>query len=202
MEHKANYHHGNLRAALLEAALAILIESGGEGLTLRGVARRAGVSPSAPYNHFKDKQAILTELANDRRQRAGEAFAKAVAAEATPRAKLRALGVAYVSYALKHPSEFRLMFGGLLHTHISESESEDIPILNLFKNLVREGDNRLSAAEADAAAVAAWSLAHGLAQLLIDGPLRGRSKDPGQVANLVERVIEGSTVDQQRQGSL
>ena len=186
MSRKATYHHGNLRAALLEAAFALLVESGNEALTLRGVARRAGVSPGAPYHHFKDKQAILTELANDRRQRASEAFAEAIAGEVAPQAKLRALGVSYVRYALEHQAEFKLMFSGSLPLHTPGGEPG---ILKLFKKSVQEIDDRLSAAELDTAAIAAWSLAHGLTGLLIDGPLKGLSKDPEGVAKLVEEVM-------------
>lgn len=193
MSRKVSYHHGDLRAALLEAAFLVLTESGVEGFSLRSVARRAGVSPGAPYHHFRDKQAILTELASDRRGRARNAFVRAIEGEATPQAKLRALGIAYVQYALEHQAEFRLMFGGSLQVHISESELGDVPILNVFKKLVRESDDRLSAAELDTAAVAAWSLAHGLAELLVDGPLKGLGKDPEHVAELVAGVMSGLT---------
>lgn len=194
MSRKASYHHGDLRAALLEAAFLVLTESGVEGFSLRSVARRAGVSPGAPYHHFRDKQAILTELASDRQGRARNAFVRAIEGEATPQAKLRALGIAYVHYALEHQAEFRLMFGGSLQVHISESELGDVPILNVFKKLVRESDDRLSAAELDTAAVAAWSLAHGLAELLVDGPLKGLGKDPEHVAELVAGVMSGLTL--------
>ncbi len=193
MSQKATYHHGDLRAALLEAAFLVLTESGVEGFSLRSVARRAGVSPGAPYHHFKDKQAILTELANDRRRRAGTAFMSAIEGETTPRAKLRVLGVAYVHYALEHQAEFKLMFGGSLQTQIPKSDLGDVPIFNVFKKLVRESDDRLSAAELDTAAIAAWSLAHGLAELLVDGPLKGVSGDPQSVAKLVEGVMDGLT---------
>lgn len=194
MSQKATYHHGDLRAALLEAAFSVLTESGVEGFSLRSVARRAGVSPGAPYHHFKDKQAILTELANDRRGRAGTAFIGAIERETTPRAKLKALGVAYVRYALEHQAEFKLMFGGSLQTQIPESDLGDVPIFSVFKKLVRESDDRLSAAELDTAAIAAWSLAHGLAELLVDGPLKGVSKDPEHAAKLIGGVMDGLTL--------
>lgn len=87
MSEKAPYHHGNLRAALLEAAFSILVEVGVEGLSLRGVARRAGVSPAAPYKHFKDKQAVLRKLAHSRRAQAARTFAAATANERSPQTK-------------------------------------------------------------------------------------------------------------------
>jgi len=194
MGQKSGYHHGNLRAALLEAAFSILVKSGVEGLSLRGVARSAGVSPGAPYNHFKNKQAILSELAGDRRQRAGHAFVKAMEREATPRAKLKALGVTYVRYALEHQAEFKLMFGGSLQLHLPETKLGDAPILELFKTLIHEVDDRLNAAELDVAAITVWSQLHGLAKLLTDGPLRELGKDPKQGAALAGRVMNGLTL--------
>ena len=185
---REGYHHGNLRAALLEAALAVLLESGPDALSLRRVAERAGVSSSAPYNHFRNKEALLTELAADRRARAGEAFRAALAAADTPEAKLRALGRAYVDYALAHRAEFRLMFGGALRTGAA-GDALGAPILELFRGPLR--DAGLRGTDLDDAAVAAWSLVHGLAQLVIDGPLEGLAGDPEGLSRLAERVALG-----------
>ena len=187
MTEKSTYHHGNLRAALLGAAFSILVESGVEGLSLRGVARRAGVSPGAPYNHFKDKQAILSELARSGRAQAVHAFTAAVANEKTPQTKLRALGAAYVGYALEHQAEFKLMFDGALLPYL-EGKPEDAPILDAFREIIYESTDRFSAAELDVAAITAWSLVHGLAQLLVGGPLQELAKDPAQVGALVKQV--------------
>lgn len=184
---KGAYHHGDLRSALLAAALAILLESGVEGLSLRGVARRAGVSPSAPYNHFASKGALLAELADDRRGQAGRAFRAAMAAAETPLAKLEALGVAYVAYALEHRAEFKLIFGGALRPPAAR-EVRDTPLLGLFRSAVGDAHTTLSGAELEAAAIAAWSLVHGLAQLVIDGPLDGLEEDAEGLARLAGRV--------------
>ena len=185
---REGYHHGNLRAALLEAALAVLLESGPDALSLRRVAERAGVSSSAPYNHFRNKEALLTELAADRRARAGEAFRAALAAADTPEAKLRALGRAYVDYALAHRAEFRLMFGGALRTGAA-GDALGAPILELFRGPLR--DAGLRETDLDDAAVAAWSLVHGLAQLVSEGPLEGLAGDPEGLSRLAERVALG-----------
>lgn len=171
----------------LEAAFEVLLESGVEGLSLRSVARRAGVSPGAPYHHFRDKGALLTELASDRRHRAGRAFALATAVAATPRARLEALGTAYVRYALEHRAEFKLIFGGL-QPYTPTGLPDDVPILNLFREALREADGGLNAAELDTAAITAWSLVHGLAELLIGGPLEGLQGDPTRVAALAGQI--------------
>lgn len=188
MNQKTTYHHGNLRAALLEAAFALLVESGAEGLSLRSVAKRAGVSPGAPYHHFKDKQTILTELADDRRQRAVTVFVESMANEATPRAKLRALGNAYVRYALEHQAEHNLMFGGSLQAHVPNGEPGEIPILKLFKTLIHEVDDQLGPDELNTAGIAVWSQVHGLAELLMSSPLKELRDDPVRVAALTEQV--------------
>ena len=188
MSDKEGYHHGNLRAALLESAFDILVESGVEGLSLRGVARRAGVSPGAPYNHFKDKQAILSELAQSRRSQAAHAFVSAMEREETPHAKLRALGATYVGYALEHKEEFNLMFDGSLGSYARGAPTH-VPLLDLFREVIGAADSRLSKTELDTAAITAWSLIHGLAQLLISGPLQELGRDPEQAAALIEQVM-------------
>src|SRR5262245_23788463 len=104
------YHHGDLRRALLDAALEILAEGGAAGLTLREVARRAGVTHAAPYRHFEDKAALLAAVAE-------EGF-RAVYAEMLARServkdpveRLYQIGAAYVLFAVTHPAHFRVMF--------------------------------------------------------------------------------------------
>src|SRR5262250_143187 len=105
------YHHGDLRAAALAAAEKILEKEGVDALTLRAVARAVGVSHTAPKNHFGDLQGLLSELAAIGYGRYGEALANAMnAAGADPRARMRAMGRAYVGFARQHPGMFLLMF--------------------------------------------------------------------------------------------
>ncbi len=189
MNDRETYHHGNLRAALLESALAILIESGVEGLSLRAVARRAGVSTAAPYNHFADKQAILRELAHSQRLKSNQVFITAIENAGTPRAKLKALGTAYVSYALEHQAEFNFTFGGSFAPYL-EGEPQDGPLLDLLKETVETANNSLSAADLDTAVIMVWSLIHGLAQLLVSGPFSKLGRDSRQEDSLVDRVMD------------
>ena len=105
------YHHGDLRKALIEAAEAELAEKGVEGFTLRGCAKRAGVSHAAPAHHFKDANALLTALAVVAAERLYDSMERRHArAEKTPRAQFIASGVGYVEFALANPALFRLMF--------------------------------------------------------------------------------------------
>src|SRR5258706_5651107 len=104
---KQTYHHGDLQVALMLTAGQMLEKEGLEALKLREVARRAGVSHSAPYRHFAQREALLAALAAEGFERLGAAQRKAAEAGG-----LRAMGEAYVAFALENPQRFRLMFGG------------------------------------------------------------------------------------------
>jgi AcrR family transcriptional regulator len=163
---KAAYHHGDLRSGLLQAAGFLLEDEGLAGLLLREVARRAGVSHNAPYRHFKDREALLAALAAE----GFEMLAKAMQAN-----EGREMGQAYVSFALAHPQRFRLMFGGVL-------KMDEHPQLAVQARANYSGLERAfadSGVDAKYAAAAAWSLVHGLAQLLLDGHFAAAVKEQG-----------------------
>jgi len=178
---KTPYHHGDLRAAILRAAGELLEEHGVIDLPVREVARRAGVSHNAPYRHFADRDALLAALAGEGFAWLGEALA--AAATGGPRAR----GEAYVHFALRNPARFRLMFGGLLpldaHPALREAAAQT------YAGLVRAFAAVTGVAGAPTAAAAAWSLTHGLAQLLLDGHFpQVRRSDP-DVAAFVREVL-------------
>jgi len=109
---RGRYHHGDLRRALLDAALAVLTEADSRALTLREVARRAGVTHAAPYRHFTDKEALLAAVAEEGFHTLSEAMREAMGrAGDDPVERLEALGVGYVRFALAHPAHFEVMFG-------------------------------------------------------------------------------------------
>src|ERR1700733_13631329 len=108
---KRPYHHGDLHSALMRAALLLVEENGVKGLALTDAARQAGVSVAAPYRHFKDKEALLAEIAADGFGMFRDALAKAV--QSNPKDKLKRLvemGVAYVEFALQHRAHFKVMW--------------------------------------------------------------------------------------------
>ena len=149
------YHHGDLRAALLDAA-DTLLEKGGDGaVSLREVARAAGVSATAAYRHFTDKEALLAALA----ARHFRDFGAAIGAESG----LGARGRAYVRFALARPGRFRLMFGGLL------ARAEAHPELRAASRATFDALRGVAGSEDGA--LRAWAFVHGLAQLLLDGAL-------------------------------
>ena len=151
------YHHGNLRHALLRAAAQTLEKEGVAALSLRDAARRAGVSHNAPYRHFADRDALLAALATEGFAMLGEAMRGHAGKQ---------MGEAYVSFALAHPQRFRLMFGGVVpmakDAELQEAAAATYrALVEAFKDLPRP----------ELAAAAAWSLVHGLANLLLDGHL-------------------------------
>ncbi|MCR1161669.1 TetR/AcrR family transcriptional regulator [Paenarthrobacter sp. UW852] len=170
-----NYHHGDLRAALLAAAIESL--EAGEPFSLRGVARRAGVSPTAPYRHFADREALDSAVAVEgfRDLRAGLEAALAVLADpAEPEGVITALGVAYVGFALRRPAVFRLMFGN----ECDEEDSERVLASEQLHGMLNQAIERLfPSANNSNLSIALWSMAHGLAFLHLDGKLRPQTSD-------------------------
>lgn len=195
------YHHGDLRRALLDAALQLASERGLANFTLREVARLAGVSHNAPYHHFADKAALVEALAVENfvllERDLREAYERV---EGTSLDKLLAIGVAYVRFALQHPAAFRLMFRPELHQPGIENESGAVELagyesyqilLNATRLAQQEG---LIAADMDVQllSIAAWSMVHGLAVLLLDNSVQKllpASQDDEQLARYVTHVL-------------
>ncbi len=165
------YHHGALKAALIEAADAILDEGGAGAVSLREAARRAGVSATAPYRHFADKEALLAALATNGFVAFGQALAAAAQGSDNP---LGAMGQAYVRFALARPGRFRLMFGPAGIPDRRRYPDLAAAASRTHEQLVAAVRRRTpGAADPETAAIAAWSVVHGLAHLLLDGMLPG-----------------------------
>lgn len=167
---KQNYHHGDLRQALAGAALSVLKEEGITKVSLRSIARKAGVSQAAPYSHFPDKNALLVEVAAV----GFEVFHQALA-EPSPKSAQKAdlkdyllkLGITYVRFALENKPLFQLMFGDAL---------SDIPKNERYMQggqaayaVIEQAVKRVSTDPG--APLAAWSVVHGLATLMVDGKI-------------------------------
>lgn len=173
------YHHGELKPALLAAAAQLLGEGGAALISLREVARRAGVSHNAPYRHFADRDSLLAALAEDGFCELG----RRMDAEA---GGLAALGQCYVRFALEQPGRFALMFGaGLDKTRYPQLQQAALALYRRLGQAVRE---TAPAREPEVATLAAWSLVHGLAQLLLDRQLSEAVQDGSSAAELSERV--------------
>ncbi|MCO1655172.1 TetR/AcrR family transcriptional regulator [Pseudonocardia humida] len=171
------YHHGDLRRALLDTALAAIVEQGPVAISLRELARRAGVSHAAPTHHFRDKTGLLTAIATEGWSLLADAL------DAVTDRDFAELGVAYVVFATTHPAHFAVMRA---------------------PGLVRADDHGLVAAQQRAGAslgtepdgaprdrttaLAGWSLVHGLSSLLLEGMV---APDPGSDVESLARAVTG-----------
>ncbi|MFE2992852.1 TetR/AcrR family transcriptional regulator [Streptomyces sp. NPDC059262] len=180
----SSYHHGDLRAACLRAARELLEEDGSAGLSLRAVARRAGVSATAPYRHYADRDALVSAVAAEGyRELAGE-LASAHPAPATP-AELSAVAVAYVRFALDRPAMFRVMFAEPCDPADEERVAATAAISEYVRDLVR---GAFPGADPEVLSTTVWALVHGLAFLHLDGKLD--SSTPEVVAAQVESAVQ------------
>lgn len=180
-----SYHHGDLRAALVAAAIETL--EAGEPYSMRAVARRANVSPTAPYRHFTDRSALDSAVAVEGFKDLSACLAEAlgpVRGGKDPIEVLPGLGVAYVSFALRRPALFRLMFGG----ECDDSDSDRVQASQALRAVLEEALAGLFPGQAlPALAAALWSLAHGLAFLHLDGKYRPEPAD--EVADRVRAAV-------------
>jgi AcrR family transcriptional regulator len=159
-ENKRPYHHGDLRNALLEAARSILEEESLGGLSLRAVARRAGVSHAAPYRHFPNHEALLVELAVEGFAELRAGITEAVLSPGAKADKIADVGAAYMRFVAKRPALARLMFGPQLPNR------EAFPVLGQSADSV--GNEIAKALEDPALGLAVWASVHGLAMLVLE----------------------------------
>jgi AcrR family transcriptional regulator len=166
------YHHGDLRAALIRTGLTILAEEGVQALSLRAVARRAGVSHAAPYRHFADKEALLAAIAEEGfRVLAADVEAARARFSAAPREQLEESAWAYVRFALAHPDHLRVMFGGLIENPQAYPGLRDAGAraFGVLVEIMQAGQEAgvMVAGEPRLLALIGWSQVHGLSLLLI-----------------------------------
>ncbi len=201
---RESYHHGDLREALLTACLRLIETEGIGAVSLRRVAREAGVSPGAPYHHFADRATLLGALA-------GRGFAL-LAGDLTavrektddPVTALTEVTDAYVAFAIDHPAYFRLMFRPELSQPDKDAEAEKsgemafAVLSDTVADCVRIG--ALPADSTGVLTVAVWSLGHGIASLWLDGQLDKRSAEldtsartvATQVSRLITTLLAGN----------
>jgi AcrR family transcriptional regulator len=161
------YHHGDLRRALLDAAETVLERVGPGGLSLRAVAREAGVSPAAPYHHFKDKDELMLAVGKMGFTKLNVALAAAATARSDLGDRLSDIGLAYVEFAQEHPATYRVMYDCARRVDaMPESEEHDKSGFAMVKDAIREAaGGEISEVDAHLAAIAAWCAVHGLAEM-------------------------------------
>jgi AcrR family transcriptional regulator len=171
------YQHGNLRQALVQAGLKLLSEGGLEALSLRAAAQLAGVSHAAPYRHFRDRDDLVSAIAEQGFLLLTEAMQTELSRCRRPDAQsqLEALGQGYVGFALAHPAYLRVIFGGVIDkTNPPEGLlAAGQQSYGLLRGAVARGLERgeLRGGDPDTIALACWSMVHGFSMLCIDQAL-------------------------------
>jgi AcrR family transcriptional regulator len=187
---KRAYHHGNLRRALLDEALVTIRTEGVEGLTLREIAARLGVSRTALYRHFADKRALLAAVSTEGFRTLREELVGAWEEGGGGRAGFERMGVAYVRFAVANPSYYRVMFGGFVDPEASdpdlaaEAAGAFRALVDALAALQREGIVRGDDTQRLARFV--WAVVHGVAMLGIDGQL----PEAGSVEELMRYALK------------
>jgi len=178
---RLTYHHGDLRAAILTEAARLVAERGADQVSLRELAREAGVSHAAPAHHFTDRRGLFTALAAQ-----GFALLAAALAEARPRFLDAAL--AYVQFAIEHPGHYRVMFDkSLLDSSNRELADAEAAAGAELSRGVASLPNRHAQADPAGAQLAAWSLVHGFSMLWLNDAVNARVKAGDPMAT-VERI--------------
>lgn len=182
---RTSYHHGDLKRALLQAARVQVAAAGPETFTLREAARRAGVNHRAVYRHFADRESLLAAVALDGYRELLDRARDAMDGVRSGQARLIAFGRAYITFALEQPGAFRTMFGPRLN---EEGRFPDLeaPAIEAFALLEKELTH-LGERGARDGAIALWSMAHGLASLMLTRRVR---VPPEKIGKYVERLLK------------
>lgn len=189
-----SYHHGNLERHLIEVALEMIDESGTAELTLRGIAKRAGVSHSAPYRHFSDKETLLAAVAREGFSlMLSEINLRLERATDDPLVRFTVCGLAYIDFAIHHPAHFRVMFApSRKGVPVPEDlKPESSLFFHLFIGVVAECWNRkvLQGESPYRVALSAWAHVHGFSLLVIDGHLQGEALDEGTLESMKRGLL-------------
>jgi len=198
------YHHGSLRAELITACVALIEAEGIGAVSLRRVAREAGVSPGAPYHHFPDRSALLAAIAVQGQELLLERLRQTRQQAPTAARALGALVEAYVRFAREHPAHVHLMLRPELSQPDSHPETHTAgeAAIQLLTETVEDCQREGTAPPGDPNVLVGmvWALAIGIVTLWLDGPLEGRCVSLGttpealttQIAALLENLLAGS----------
>ena len=187
---KTGYHHGDLRAALIDAGLQLTRAGGPEALTIREATRRVGVSPNAAYRHFADREALLQAVATAIQHRMTARMQSSVRRRGSTEL-LRAVGIGYIKFALDEPGWFAVAFFGADQSDETVGAPPYLALVEALDAMVDAG--ALPAERRDGAEWPCWSAVHGFAELALRGPLRGASRREVELlaARTVDDIIAG-----------
>jgi AcrR family transcriptional regulator len=182
---KPGYHHGDLRAALIDAGLQLTRSGGPDALTIREATRRVGVSPNAAYRHFADREALLQAVAAAIQHRMTAQMQGSVRRRGSAEL-LRAVGIGYIKFALDEPGWFAVAFFGAGQANETGSAPPYLALVEALDTMVKA--KVLSPERRDGAEWPCWSAVHGFAELALRGPLRGASRR--EVESLAARTVD------------
>ena len=193
------YHHGDLRRALIEAGFRLVEEGGVEQLSMREAARRAGVSPGAPFRHFDSREALITAVAIEaqRRFRGEIVAALKEAPPGDPLARFRAFGVAYLRWAMRNPAHFEIISSGRLFDYDKSDDllRDNAELIGMVEHTLREASaqGQLRAADLEQVLIAARAMVYGFARMNLDGhfPRWGVTAAERTVEAVVDLFIDG-----------
>jgi AcrR family transcriptional regulator len=196
------YHHGDLRRAVVQAALEILSETQSLEFSLRELARRAGVSHNAPYKHFADKRELLAAVSAAGFEMLAKRMARVIARAGNAREQLFAMLRAYVDHGVENPALYRLMFGGYLsgpdHSRPAIELAEAEKTKALLADVIIAGglgsaipNTPRNERRIAGAILACWSLVHGVTLLLADGLVGPKNKSGALADSLVQGMLNG-----------
>lgn len=187
---KPGYHHGDLRAALIDAGLQLTRADGPEALTIREATRRVGVSPNAAYRHFADREALLRAVATGIQSRMAARMQSSTrrrgSTEQQARDRLRAVGLGYIGFALDEPGWFTVAFFGSDGPNETAVAPPYIALVEALDAMVKAG--ALLSQRRDGAEWPCWSAVHGFAELALHGPLRGANRR--ELESLAGRTVD------------
>jgi AcrR family transcriptional regulator len=194
---RAGYHHGRLREAMVEAAVALIEEVGPYAVTVREVARRAGVSPGAPFRHFPTRMALLTAVAEEAMQRFQAEIAAALGpvAGADVRTRMTTVARAYLTWAIRNPTHFKVISNRDLIDYAGSSTLTGINAQThaLLHGLFSEASaaGLLRSNDIDAQVLLARGAVYGLARMAADGHLPAAEEAQSQVDAALELFMAG-----------
>ena len=189
------YHHGDLKNALIKAGVEILAKEGVGGLSLRKVAQRAGVSHSAPYAHFPDKQSLIAAISTEGFNQLYAELEAAISPQSkSPKKQLLEGSQAYVRFAEKNMDTFKIMFSGVLEKEkdypafVMISHQTFVLVVEVIKNCQKAGI--LPDIQPDLMAVSVWGQVHGIVSLALEGQISHTVLGKHNIENIVSFAIE------------
>lgn len=192
---RKNYHHGDLKNALIQSGVEILSKEGIEGLSLRKVAQRAGVSHSAPYSHFPDKQSLIAAISTEGFHQLYDELDAAISAHPkNPKEQLQQGALTYVQFALNHTDTFKIMFSGVLEKEKDYPAFVEIShrtfqrVVDVIRACQEAGV--LHSTSAEMMAIAVWGQVHGITSLALEGQISHTVLDHHAIEDVVSFAIE------------